>query len=449
MIYRILRFILRIAIHIFYKKVAISRPSVSISDGPLIIMSNHPNTLMDPLLLAIIFKQKVGFLANASIFVHAVINRVFDYFHVIPVYRQQDVKAGQEIDNQDSFRACYDYLEQNNTLVIFPEGTSVHELKLRKIKTGGVRIGFGAEARRAFGLGVKILPVGIYYNHPTQFRSKVHINIGEPISLQNYRSEYQQNEIATVQQLTNELRIKMETLTIHTENAEQEALFYKIKKLYKPQLKEELDAKNDHEDFVINQEIAHAIRFFHLHVPIQYQELKQKVEALDELSTQIKSKSNFDKSYVGLWSMTVLKSLYLILASPLFVMGLAGNYLPFQLPSWLARKISQEREYHASITMVIGMITFPLYYTLLTWILRHYLTLHWEQATLCFIAFPLFGIYALHYYKFAKRMRHYMSVLFISSKKEQLRNLKLLKTSVTHQLDNAKQMYLDRLNHHD
>ena len=39
---------------------------------------------------------------------------------------------------------AYNILEKNGAFLIFPEGISVAERKLNKIKTGAARIGFGA-----------------------------------------------------------------------------------------------------------------------------------------------------------------------------------------------------------------------------------------------------------------------------------------------------------------
>jgi glycerol-3-phosphate O-acyltransferase / dihydroxyacetone phosphate acyltransferase len=72
MIYKALKLIVKIALHIFFMKIVILAKTELPKSGPLIIVVNHPNTFMDPIIVATLFKQKVGFLANASVFVNEV-----------------------------------------------------------------------------------------------------------------------------------------------------------------------------------------------------------------------------------------------------------------------------------------------------------------------------------------------------------------------------------------
>ena len=97
----------------------------------------------------------------------------------IPIYRRQDADgtdpaaqvSPEELarPNEATFGRCYDYLGQGGTIMIFPEGTSVSERRLRPLKTGAARIALGAEARHDFKLGLHMLPVGINYFDPAAF----------------------------------------------------------------------------------------------------------------------------------------------------------------------------------------------------------------------------------------------------------------------------------------
>ncbi|MCB0855874.1 MAG: 1-acyl-sn-glycerol-3-phosphate acyltransferase, partial [Bacteroidetes bacterium] len=135
-LYTILKFLVKIGIRVFFRKIVVHGWENRPSEGPLIIAVNHPNTLMDPLLVAVMMKQRVGFLANASLFANKLVNQLFAILHTIPVYRKQDVAPGEPIDNDETFGKVYEYLDKNGTIMIFPEGTSFSEMKLRKIKTG-------------------------------------------------------------------------------------------------------------------------------------------------------------------------------------------------------------------------------------------------------------------------------------------------------------------------
>ena len=162
--------------------------------GPLIIVANHPNTFMDPLLVAAITGQRIGFVANAGIFINKVINKIFTYFHVIPIYRKKDIQLGEKPDNRKAFVKCHEYLDRKGTLLIFPEGTSYYELKLREIKTGTARIALSYEDLKDFNGSLKIIPIALDYSDSIQFRSIVSITICKAIDVQDYKEAFLKDE---------------------------------------------------------------------------------------------------------------------------------------------------------------------------------------------------------------------------------------------------------------
>ena len=107
--------------------------------------------------------------------------------------------------NEASFGTCYDYLERGGTVMIFPEGSSVSERRLRPLKTGAARIALGTEARHNFGLGLQVVCVGTNYFDPTRFRSDVLLNVAPPIRVADYAARYHQDPEAAADELTAEI----------------------------------------------------------------------------------------------------------------------------------------------------------------------------------------------------------------------------------------------------
>ena len=101
-------------------------------------------------------------------------------------------------------------MEGNNSLMLFPEGTSYHELKLRKIKTGGARIALSVEKKNNYDLGVRIIPIGLYYSNPSKFRSKIYVNTGGLIDVRDFKETYEKDEVAGVQALTRRIKESLE-----------------------------------------------------------------------------------------------------------------------------------------------------------------------------------------------------------------------------------------------
>lgn len=448
MIYGFLKIIVKVALRIFFRKVIIHKAIELPTEGPLLIVGNHPNTFMDPLILATLFRQRVGFLGNASIFVNGIVNSIFRYFNVIPVYRDKDVAPGAKIDNEKTFRDCYKFLEDKNSLMLFPEGTSYHELKLRKIKTGAARIALSVEKKNDFGLGVNIIPIGLYYSNPSKFRSKIYVNIGKPISVKDFQESYQQDEISGVQALTKAIKKSLEKLTITTNDKEQEDLFIKVKRLYKEQLIKNTGADKTKE-FELTREIANAIQYFKVTLPNKYEHIKSKIDRCNQLLDEFKTTArhtapiqNKRKEFLILLSGT----LYIIAGFPLYLYGLIQNLLPFRLPYWLAKKFTREQEYYAPIMMSLGILIFPLYYLLSYLLLGKNLALDPILLLVYLVSMPISGYYVLHYYSFFQAGLTFLKIHNLISPQKDLREeLEQLKNSIFDELDEARSIYLKRL----
>ncbi|UXX79427.1 1-acyl-sn-glycerol-3-phosphate acyltransferase [Reichenbachiella carrageenanivorans] len=438
----------QIALRIFYRKVSIHKAVDLPSTGPLIIMGNHPNTFMDPLIIATLFKQQVGFLGNASIFIHPIINAIFAFFKVIPVYRDKDVAPGEKIDNEKTFRDCYKFLENNGSLMMFPEGTSYHELKLRKIKTGGARIALSAEKRNQFELGVHIMPVGLYYSDPSKFRSKIYVNTGELIAVKDFEEAYHADEVAGVYALTESIKKSLEALTITTEDKEQEALFFKVKRIYKKELIKKLNAGKQ-EEFELTKEIANAIQYFKVTFPNKYEGIKAQIDRCHQLMDEFRTTASHTaplRNRLKKHIILALGSLYLLAGFPVYVYGLLQNFLPYRTPYWLSKKFTKEAEYYAPIRMSLGIVVFPIYYFLSTLLFYSFVPSDLILTSCYVVSLPLSGYFVLHYYQFFQSGLSFLKIHnFINRKRDQAKELEQLKRSISTALDEALAIYLKRL----
>src|SRR3954470_16827551 len=118
MLYSFLRFLLRIAVRVFFKSIHITDKENIPAKGPLIIVANHPNTFMDPIVIATILNRKIFFLAKGEVFKSAFAKWLLPKFNMIPVYRKQDA-AGDMQKNEETFDKCYEHLEHNGVTLIF------------------------------------------------------------------------------------------------------------------------------------------------------------------------------------------------------------------------------------------------------------------------------------------------------------------------------------------
>ena len=115
--------------------------------GPVLLCVNHPNNLIDSLLVGAVLPRKVHYLATASLFRNPVLAGFLTRAGAIPVYRRDDGPDRAD-RNADTFVACRQALDAGRVLAIYPEGTTHAEARVQRIKTGAARIALDYETAR-------------------------------------------------------------------------------------------------------------------------------------------------------------------------------------------------------------------------------------------------------------------------------------------------------------
>lgn len=183
---------------IFYR---IERAGSDMPEGPAIIVCNHPNMLMDPLIALHAARRRVRVLAKAPLFELPIFGRVLRAVDTLPLYRVQD-DPSQLPRNKEAFQESVDELRAGGTLLTFPEGGSHGRPALAPLKTGAARIALVAEEETDWRLGLRVVPTGLTYYRKHLFRSRVVASLGEPIAVADWRSAYQANRAAAIRSLT-------------------------------------------------------------------------------------------------------------------------------------------------------------------------------------------------------------------------------------------------------
>jgi glycerol-3-phosphate O-acyltransferase / dihydroxyacetone phosphate acyltransferase len=147
--------------------------------GPVLLVANHPNSLLDPALVSAAARRPVRFLAKAPLFSDPVIGWLIRGAGAIPVHRKQDDPT-QMARNADAFEAAHAALAGGDAVGIFPEGVSHDEPSLAPLRTGAARIALGAA--RLHGSDFPIVPVGLVFREKGVFRSEARIVAGATVS---------------------------------------------------------------------------------------------------------------------------------------------------------------------------------------------------------------------------------------------------------------------------
>lgn len=446
MLYLVLKLILRTGLWVFFRRFVVRNRHLMPTRGPLLVVANHPNTFMDPIVIASLLPQQVYFIAKSTVFSSPLHNWLLNRMNLIPIHRRED-KPGSAVDNEDAFKASYRALAAHKTLLIFPEGTSFNERRLRKLKTGTARMALGAVAHLPAGTELQILPVGLNYSDPTRFRGDVFVNVGKPIAVSSYLAHYQQDEKGTVNELTDHIRLQLEKLIVVTPSNDEDTLIRQIEQVYKEKLAAQtsINAPRHLRDFLLTRAIVKGLAHFLETQPVRVEHFRDKMRSytrqLQELD--LHHLPTVEESNV-LLRQTLVRTLLLALTLPLYLYGLVNNYLAYVIPSKVANALSEEQEFRAPIMLSVGIFSFPVLYVLQAGIFWHY----WPDSLyllLYLISLPLSGFFALRYWSTLLRTReHWLLLRLFQSNSPVAENLKKQRQELIQELEGARKEYLQR-----
>ena len=175
--YRGVRSVARFWLWFFFKAMDVRHPERVPEAGPVLLCINHPNNLIDSLVVGAALDRKVHYLTTASLFRNPLVARFLLACGAIPVYRKQDrlTGAGPADPNAGTFAACATAFAEGRLIAIYPEGTTHAESRVQRIKTGAARIALGWESEHPRELSV--IPVGLTFEARKSFRARVLVSL--------------------------------------------------------------------------------------------------------------------------------------------------------------------------------------------------------------------------------------------------------------------------------
>ncbi|HET9949363.1 MAG TPA: lysophospholipid acyltransferase family protein, partial [Longimicrobiales bacterium] len=335
MLPRIITRIVGWAVALFYE---LERTGGPLPEGPVLVTANHPNSLVDPLVIFHTAGRPTRPLAKATLFEQALVGTVLKGLGGLPVYRPQDDPALVHL-NERTFDAAVEALIAGGAVQIYPEGRSHSEPAMAPLRTGAARIAFLAEARSGWTLGLRIQPVGLTYSRKHAFRGRALAAYGEPFAVAPLREAYERDEREAVRRLTAMIQERLEALTLNFEHPEDVELVDVAERLYARQKKlagwRERQAMAERLPRL--HRFAEGLRRLRQSDPGRLDRLSRQVRRYLRLLTLLgASEGDVPKRYPlpGVLAYSLRQLAMLVLVLPAAVVGIAVWCVPFLLTRW-------------------------------------------------------------------------------------------------------------------
>lgn len=218
MLFKLLKYPSKLAILFFCRHINVQNKTILKHKGPLLIACNHPNSFLDAIILATLFKKPIYSLARGDVFKNKRIAKILISLNILPVFR---ITEGAENlnTNYDTFAKCREVFKQNGIVLIFSEGLCINEWKLRALKKGTARLAFSAWNE---GIDLTVIPAGINYQSFRSFGKNVQLNFGTPILKQHFNIT--ETEGVNIKIFNEHLKTELKSLVVEIESHEKETI---------------------------------------------------------------------------------------------------------------------------------------------------------------------------------------------------------------------------------
>jgi glycerol-3-phosphate O-acyltransferase / dihydroxyacetone phosphate acyltransferase len=443
--YAVVRLIARFWIWFFFERVEVRHPERVPRMGAVLLCINHPNNLIDSLLVGMVLPRKVHYLAAAALFRNPLTARLLVALGVIPVYRKADDPDKMD-RNFEMFAACDEAFDGGRLVAIYPEGVTRAEAHVQRFKTGAARIALAYEAHAPGRLTV--MPVGLSFEARKRFRGRVLVSFGEPVDVSSYLAVYREEPAKALHTLTTALQSAMEREVVHVERIDAAALARAVDELYRGELERELWEERGLsgrriDPFPLSVSIADAVEYFRKQDPERIERLWHRILGYRALLAAYRLRD--DAVRTGLEHTParrrVARSRQAIVGLPLFAYGAAVNFLPYYLPGWLAGRMSRRPTDYATIRLLASIVAFPLFWALETALVGWVAGLGWALAF--FLSLPLGGLIAYRYLVGTGRLRHQLRFgALLLTRAQEARRLLAERRQIVEDLERAKRDYL-------
>ncbi|HEX8904778.1 MAG TPA: 1-acyl-sn-glycerol-3-phosphate acyltransferase [Longimicrobiaceae bacterium] len=401
MIYRVMRALWRAALFAFFRRITVQGRANVPARGPVLIVANHTNAFVDPLLVLTRLERPVTLTAKSTLRKNPLLGPLIRALHVIEFHRAQDVAEGADpAKNEGALDACAARLAEGGCIVIFPEGVSHSDPAMRPFRTGAARIALAYVDAHPAGPALALVPAGLHFEAKERFRSDAGMIFGAAMDAHAWRRAHPG---ADAHALTAEIEARIRALTANFEAERDVATFARAAELLEavddgpPPLGQEPEA----------DPAAHVALIHRLQAGREWlaRDRRAELEALEERvrgfgrklrRLGITAAELFLPMEAPRAAFFVLREVELLAAgSPLAGWGWLNSLPAYAVTKAVVMKMSKDRDHFASNSVFLGIPIFLVFWAMQTALVAILASPPW--AMLYALSLPYTGAVALLY----------------------------------------------------
>jgi 1-acyl-sn-glycerol-3-phosphate acyltransferase len=390
----------RVMISSFFRRIEVDGLEHIPSEGGGVLVSWHPNGMIDPALIFDRFPRPIVFGARHSLFKWPGLGTILRALDTVPIYRAEDTHPGGQTPggrersgstetseeerraaNNASLAALADVVAGGSFACLFPEGDSHDAPHLIDLKTGAARFFFNAAGRTPPGQPAPVLlPVGLFYDRKRSFRSSVLVEFHPPIELPAELQIPPEEDASPEEQrrfyraVTAAIESRLSDVILATDDWEIHFLMHRSRKLVRAE--RAARSGSSPKKPTMTERILGFERVwtgYRARLQTHPQQVEQLRSAIADYNSDLRALGIEDHELDGdprLASVALILILGLqviavfVLFPPLLLVGYIVNGPSALLLWFLARRFASKKKDEATIKLLAGTILFPVTWAL-------------------------------------------------------------------------------------